>query len=91
MESEFAPIMSKYRQIETCIETSAALLINVAEVFYYALKAVIFPTSTLYDPTTNVHIYSYCLSIDASRQMLKSIAADFLLGRQGRRFAAKRC
>lgn len=36
-------------QIETCIECSAKTIKNVPEVFYYAQKSVLFPTSPVYD------------------------------------------
>lgn len=49
LEEEILPLMNEYRQIETCVECSAARLINVAEVFYFAQKAVIHPTAPLYD------------------------------------------
>ena len=43
------PIMQKFRQIETCLECSAKQLVNVAEVFYHALKAVVNPVAPLFD------------------------------------------
>lgn len=36
-------------QIETCIQCSAKNLKNVPEVFYYAQKSVLYPTSPVYD------------------------------------------
>ncbi|KAI7743263.1 hypothetical protein M8C21_017935 [Ambrosia artemisiifolia] len=44
-----APIMQQFREIETCIECSAANLVQVPEVFYYAQKAVLHPTAPLFD------------------------------------------
>lgn len=44
------PIVKAYPQIETCMECSAKKLQFVGEVFYYALKAVIYPMAPLYDP-----------------------------------------
>ena len=36
-------------QIETCIQCSAKTLKNVPEVFYYAQKSVLYPTTPVYD------------------------------------------
>jgi Ras family protein T1 len=44
------PIVKAYPQIETCMECSAKKLQFVGEVFYYALKAVVYPMNPLYDP-----------------------------------------
>lgn len=44
------PIVKAYPQIETCMECSAKKLQYVGEVFYYALKAVLYPMAPLYDP-----------------------------------------
>ncbi|KAI3773084.1 hypothetical protein L6452_04282 [Arctium lappa] len=49
LELEMGPIMQQFREIETCLECSAANLIQVAEVFYYAQKAVLHPTAPLFD------------------------------------------
>ncbi|KAF3436305.1 hypothetical protein FNV43_RR23397 [Rhamnella rubrinervis] len=49
MEQVMSPIMQQFREIETCIECSAATLIQVPEVFYYAQKAVLHPTAPLFD------------------------------------------
>ncbi|KAK7857118.1 mitochondrial rho gtpase 2 [Quercus suber] len=49
LEQVMSPIMQKFREIETCIECSAANLIQVPEVFYYAQKAVLHPTGPLFD------------------------------------------
>ncbi|KAK1426678.1 hypothetical protein QVD17_15355 [Tagetes erecta] len=49
LEQEMAPIMQQFREIETCIECSAANLVQVPEVFYYAQKAVLHPTAPLFD------------------------------------------
>jgi Ras family protein T1 len=43
------PILRKFRQIETCMRCSAKRLINVGEVFYNALKAVVNPMAPLFD------------------------------------------
>ncbi|PON63932.1 Parvalbumin [Trema orientale] len=49
IEQLMSPIMQEFREIETCIECSAATLIQVPEVFYYAQKAVLHPTAPLFD------------------------------------------
>ncbi|XP_004495731.1 mitochondrial Rho GTPase 1 [Cicer arietinum] len=49
LEQVMSPIMQQFREIETCIECSASKLIQVAEVFYYAQKAVLHPTAPLFD------------------------------------------
>ena len=41
-------VMSEYPEIETCVECSAKSLKNIAELFFYAQKAVLHPTSPLY-------------------------------------------
>ena len=42
------PIMNQFSEIETCVECSAKTLKNISELFYYAQKAVLHPTSPLY-------------------------------------------
>ncbi|KAG9157251.1 hypothetical protein Leryth_004916 [Lithospermum erythrorhizon] len=49
LEQIMAPIMQQFREIETCIECSAANLVQIPEVFYYAQKAVLHPTAPLFD------------------------------------------
>ncbi|KAL4588177.1 hypothetical protein LXL04_001058 [Taraxacum kok-saghyz] len=49
LEQVMAPIMQQFREIETCIECSAANLVQVPEVFYYAQKSVLHPTAPLFD------------------------------------------
>lgn len=41
--------MRKFQQVETCLECSAKQLVNVGDVFYHALKAVINPVAPLFD------------------------------------------
>ncbi|KAJ1919680.1 ERMES complex Ca(2+)-binding regulatory GTPase gem1 [Mycoemilia scoparia] len=53
LEEEVKPIMSEYKEIETCIECSAKELLNVSEVFYFAQKAVLHPLRPLYDSQTH--------------------------------------
>ena len=45
-------VMSAFKEIETCMECSAKHLDFVAEVFYYAVKAVVHPTAALFDAMT---------------------------------------
>ncbi len=49
LEDELAPIMAEFKEVETCVECSAKLTLNVSEVFYFAQKAVLYPTAPLYD------------------------------------------
>jgi hypothetical protein len=51
---EILPIMSEFKEVETCVETSAKIPLNVAEVFYFAQKAVLHPTAPLYDSREQV-------------------------------------
>lgn len=41
-------IMEDFNEIESCVEVSAKTLHNISEMFYYAQKAVLHPTSPLY-------------------------------------------
>lgn len=41
-------IMEKFPEVESCVECSAKTLKNISEMFYYAQKAVLHPTSPLY-------------------------------------------
>lgn len=52
LEQVMSPIMQQFREIETCIECSALRQIQVPEVFYYAQKAVLHPTTPLFDQET---------------------------------------
>ncbi|KAI0238424.1 ERMES complex Ca(2+)-binding regulatory GTPase gem1 [Massospora cicadina] len=49
LEDDVVPLMKTYREIETCLECSAKANLNVAELFYFCQKAVLYPTSPLYD------------------------------------------
>lgn len=42
------------KEVETCVECSAKLPLNVSEVFYFAQKAVLHPTAPLYDSRDHV-------------------------------------
>ena len=46
------------QEVETCVECSAKLPLNVSEVFYFAQKAVLHPTAPLYDSRDHVWCYS---------------------------------
>lgn len=46
--------MSQTQEVETCVECSAKLPLNVSEVFYFAQKAVLHPTAPLYDSRDHV-------------------------------------
>ncbi|KZT55454.1 mitochondrial Rho GTPase [Calocera cornea HHB12733] len=54
LEDEIFPIMSEFKEVETCVECSAKLPLNVSEVFYFAQKAVLHPTAPLYDSREHV-------------------------------------
>ncbi|CAK0731768.1 hypothetical protein CVIRNUC_000040 [Coccomyxa viridis] len=47
------PTMTKCKVIETCLECSARTLTFVGEVFYYALKAVVYPMAPVFDMQAN--------------------------------------
>ncbi|WFD34054.1 ERMES complex Ca(2+)-binding regulatory GTPase gem1 [Malassezia cuniculi] len=49
LEEEIGPLMAEFKEVETCIECSARWSLNVGEVFFYAQKAVLYPTAPLYD------------------------------------------
>lgn len=54
LEEEIAPIMAEFKEVETCVESSAKLPLNISEVFYFAQKAVLHPTAPLYDSREHV-------------------------------------
>lgn len=47
------------QEVETCVECSAKLPLNVSEVFYFAQKAVLHPTAPLYDSRDHVRLLYY--------------------------------
>ncbi|GAA6037463.1 hypothetical protein JCM8097_008200 [Rhodosporidiobolus ruineniae] len=49
LEDEIVPIMQEYKEVETCVECSALLPLNISEVFFFAQNAVLHPTAPLYD------------------------------------------
>ena len=54
LEDLVLPLMNDFKEVETCVECSAKDLINIAEVFYFAQKAVLHPTAPLYDSREHV-------------------------------------
>ncbi|KAF8442938.1 P-loop containing nucleoside triphosphate hydrolase protein [Boletus edulis BED1] len=54
LEDEIIPIMNEFKAVETCVECSAKMPLNVSEVFYFAQKAVLHPTAPLYDSREHV-------------------------------------
>lgn len=42
------------QEVETVVECSAVMPLNVSEVFYFAQKAVLHPTAPLYDSREHV-------------------------------------
>jgi hypothetical protein len=46
--------MREFKEVETCVESSAKLPLNISEVFYFAQKAVLHPTAPLYDSREHV-------------------------------------
>ncbi|KAK0244147.1 P-loop containing nucleoside triphosphate hydrolase protein [Armillaria nabsnona] len=54
LEDEIIPIMNEFKEVETCVECSAKMPLNVSEVFYFAQKAVVHPTAPLYDSRDHV-------------------------------------
>ncbi|CAH7688982.1 P-loop containing nucleoside triphosphate hydrolase protein [Phakopsora pachyrhizi] len=53
-QSELAPLMREFKEVETCIECSAKASINISETFYLAQNAVLHPTAPLYDSREHV-------------------------------------
>lgn len=54
LEATILPLMNDFKEVETCVECSARELVNIAEVFYFAQKAVLHPTAPLYDSREHV-------------------------------------
>ena len=73
LEAQIMPIMGEFKEVETCVECSAKQPLNVSEVFYFAQKAVLYPTAPLYDSR------EHCLKascIDALRRIFKLTDLD---------------
>lgn len=49
VEDEMLPMMAEFKEIDSCIRTSAREHYNVNEVFFLCQKAVIYPIAPLYD------------------------------------------
>ncbi len=47
-------IFALLQEVETCVECSAKVPLNVSEVFYFARQAVLHPTAPLYDSREHV-------------------------------------
>ena len=70
LEEEIAPIMTEFKEVETCVESSAKLPLNISEVFYFAQKAVLHPTAPLYDSREHVSLlwFIFALLISSGSQ-----------------------
>lgn len=73
LEEELAPVMSEFKEVETCVECSAKIPLNVSEVFYFAQKAVLYPTAPLYDSREHA-LKPAC--VDALRRIFRLCDAD---------------
>ena len=51
-DTSISKLIGAHAQIETCVNASAKTLKNVPELFYYAQKAVLYPTAPIYDVAT---------------------------------------
>lgn len=52
-ESEIKPIMNEFREVESCVECSAKRVLHIHEVFFFSKKAILYPTSVLFDHSEN--------------------------------------
>ncbi|KAL1406107.1 ERMES complex Ca(2+)-binding regulatory GTPase gem1 [Vanrija albida] len=73
LEEEVAPLMREFKEVETVVECSALLPLNVSEVFYFAQKAVLHPTAPLYDSREHI-LKPKCL--DALKRIFKISDVD---------------
>lgn len=73
LEEEILPIMNEFKEVETCVECSAKQPLNISEVFYFAQKAVLYPTAPLYDSRDHL-LKPAC--IDALRRIFKLCDLD---------------
>lgn len=55
-QGDFYTFGQMNQEVETCVECSARIPLNVSEVFYFAQKAVLHPTAPLYDSRDHVGI-----------------------------------
>ncbi|KAH9936174.1 mitochondrial Rho 1 [Fomitopsis serialis] len=74
LEDEIIPIMNEFKEVETCVECSAKLPLNVSEVFYFAQRAVLHPTAPLYDSRDHVGPQEECIA--ALRRIFKLCDAN---------------
>eukprot|EP00735_Rhodelphis_limneticus_P011130 TRINITY_DN4188_c0_g1::TRINITY_DN4188_c0_g1_i1::g.2102::m.2102 TRINITY_DN4188_c0_g1::TRINITY_DN4188_c0_g1_i1::g.2102 ORF type:complete len:646 (+),score=151.71,sp/P0CO78/GEM1_CRYNJ/37.11/4e-139,Miro/PF08477.8/5.3e-20,Miro/PF08477.8/0.00085,EF_assoc_2/PF08356.7/1.8e-26,EF_assoc_2/PF08356.7/4.3e+03,Ras/PF00071.17/3.2e-20,Ras/PF00071.17/2.5,EF_assoc_1/PF08355.7/3e-14,EF-hand_1/PF00036.27/0.00013,EF-hand_1/PF00036.27/0.048,EF-hand_5/PF13202.1/0.00062,EF-hand_5/PF13202.1/0.15,EF-hand_7/PF13499.1/3.8e len=63
LENEVLPVMQSFSEIESIIECSAKQLFNIAELFYFAQKSVIYPTSPL------IHLHTQELKPECKRAL----------------------
>lgn len=73
LEEELAPVMAEFKEVETCVECSAKISLNVSEVFYFAQKAVLYPTAPLYDSRAHT-LKPAC--VDALRRIFRLCDSD---------------
>lgn len=73
LEEELAPVMAEFKEVETCVECSAKIPLNVSEVFYFAQKAVLYPTAPLYDSREHA-LKPAC--VDALRRIFRLCDSD---------------
>ncbi|PWN37582.1 P-loop containing nucleoside triphosphate hydrolase protein [Meira miltonrushii] len=73
LEEELAPVMAEFKEVETCVECSAKIPLNVSEVFYFAQKAVLYPTAPLYDSRQHA-LKPAC--VDALRRIFRLCDSD---------------
>ncbi|TKY85750.1 hypothetical protein EX895_005290 [Sporisorium graminicola] len=73
LEDELAPVMAEFKEVETCVECSARIPLNVSEVFYFAQKAVLYPTAPLYDSREHV-LKPAC--VDALKRIFRLCDSD---------------
>ncbi|PWN51168.1 mitochondrial Rho GTPase 1 [Violaceomyces palustris] len=73
LEDELAPVMAEFKEVETCVECSAKIPLNVSEVFYFAQKAVLYPTAPLYDSREHV-LKPNC--VDALKRIFRLCDSD---------------
>ncbi|KAF8339972.1 mitochondrial Rho GTPase [Cantharellus anzutake] len=73
LEGEVRPIMNEFKEVETCVECSAKIPLNVSEVFYFARQAVLHPTAPLYDSREHI-LKPAC--VEALRRIFKISDVD---------------
>lgn len=73
LEDELSPVMAEFKEVETCVECSAKQQLNVSEVFYFAQKAVVYPTAPLYDSREH-RLKPAC--VDALRRIFRLCDSD---------------